>query len=112
MSLSGLAPKSGASISASSSARVRSGAIIQQPRGAHSVWLRTLRPCVRFRSERFVQDAGHDLLSIEVGFGDLAAGAAMALVIGVDGFQRGGRLLHGREAKQAFTVGQIGARTR
>src|SRR5205814_3110330 len=37
---------------------------------------------------------------------------AMPLIIGVDPLQPIGCLLHGREAKQAFRVGQKSARTR
>src|SRR5437867_9746009 len=61
--------------------------------------------------QRFVQDLGHGLPGIEVRRRDLAGGAAMPLVIAVDGLQRGGGFFERPEAKQAVAVGEVGARS-
>src|SRR5438876_8175828 len=64
-----------------------------------------------FRTERFVQDPSHDWLGVETGLRDLPGGAAMPLVVRVDGVQCTDGLRQRREPKQAFPAGQIGART-
>src|SRR2546427_10594977 len=61
------------------------------------------------RRQRLAEDLSDDPLGIEVRGRDLARGAAVPLVIGVDGVQSGRGLLDRPESEQALPVGAIRA---
>src|SRR3989454_8602314 len=67
---------------------------------------------LRARRQRLGQDLSEDLLGVEVSDRDLPGGAAMSLVIAIDGVERGGGLLERREPEHALPMGEVGIRPR
>src|SRR2546422_454277 len=63
-------------------------------------------------SHRAVQDSARNLSGIEVIFCELPRRAAMMLVVGVNGFERAGRLLGRRKSKHPLAIGKKRARPR
>src|SRR3989441_5507436 len=67
---------------------------------------------LRARRQRLAEDLSEDLLGVEVRDRDLPGGAAMPLVIAIDGVERGGGLLERREPEHALPMGEVGTRPR
>src|SRR5437867_1307885 len=61
---------------------------------------------LRLTAQRRVQDSFPHLFGIQIRFHDLARGAAMPAIAGVDGLKTLGRLLKRLETKHSSSVGQ------